>query len=749
MNAERVEFSKEEIALLDGLSLKLDYLPPEEKPGVMNAATFMMKAFRDSEIPNRDSGPIWASHSIETMKILADWHLPALALQEGGLHDVIEDTAVENTAETSHPVILNDLSKAGFSSTVVDGVARLGVVKKYHDEQQKKRGITDDFARDQELRAMFFESLIDHPSVVLVRTAERLQNLETLWPRFLKNPQSAERTARESLEVYLPFLWELGMYETANLYADYALGVLYHDPDQFKAVLRNFLPTFRGEQESMRKNLADVMGIDLQTLDDNPLPIAGMKATKLNVYPPSYHDLATLLSERGDIREIYPEEVPYLADVVYENVSEVFGYVVRLISSGLFNEVPESVQRFWIDLKKGGARPYYLTLIPKTDEGVIPSPIKITFLTQDMLIARQASILHLHQVSEVDERLRKAAEKKVSAVRQRIEDVKPTGSPRPERESEYESAVLGEMMAVSYRTNGEVKSVSVKKGSSIMDVLLKALTPVELVHCRGVNTNRRGRPFSFVVGAFSQLDIDIDQSDIYLTPSWLDDFRQSDEKRRFFVKSALRNVIDGEPIDLKDGIVLNYQTEYRDKVIASARQRALTGIERRYSKKSGLAAGLRLNVTAGFDEELRKKYGKDRELFLIDAGIGAVNEQKLDLLVRNLIDIRKKKLIPITLYVPLNQDQPGWQSVFAGVVKKAGMNTRVLDGGGSNEEGMEMFITYYCEPPAGLSPEGLPLFLEQIKYLILTACREEFHLTSDPLLIYEIPQGLKRIKAKI
>ncbi len=720
--------SGEERFLQDGLMNKLDYLTENDRALVHDTAVYLIGKYKAANVLPRDNGDPFYYHPVATAEILANWRLPASFLQEGLLHDVTEDAGV-----------LDDELKTKFGNGIALGVSRLGIVKKYHEAAQQRRGITNDLERDQELRAMFFESLSDHPSVVLVRAAERLHNLETIWPRYQINSKSAERTARESLDVYVPFLWELGLYDTANLYANYALGVL--NPDTTRLLDEN-LPTFRGQQATVRKFLAEIMGLNLQDADDNTLEIAGIKATKLHVYPPSYRDLAALMSKVSDIRQINPEDVPYLADAVYQNVGEVGSYVFRLINSGLFIPVGESLERCMQDLAKGGERPYYLTFIPKVRKGVKSSPIKLTFLTKDLLIARQASILHLHQVDNVDEKLFTAAERKVKAVAHRISDAKPLGPPTPARGKVYERAVSNDMMTVNYSSNGEVHSVKVQKRSSIMDILLIALTPAELMHCRGVNLQKRGRPFNFVVGEFSHLDIDLDQSDIFLTPYWLDDLRQIDEEKRLFIKTALKQVIEGEPIALDNKAVLKYSEEYREQTIQIARNRGLKMITDKYTKITGSPL-LRLDVTSGFDRELIDLYGKDREKFLIEAGIGVVPEQKIDILVRNIVDIRQNRLIPMTLYVPQGQDQPGWESVFAAGLKKFGMNIRIIDGGGSNDEGIDMFITYYFDPPDGIPTEELPSFLELLRSSILSACRQEFHLERDPLLIFVIPFGLK------
>lgn len=743
MNAERVEFSKEEIALLDGLSHKLDYLPLEERPGVMSAAAFMMAAFAKSKIPDRDSGQIWASHSIRTMEILADWHLPAIALEEGGLHDVVEDTA-----DTNFPVSLNDLLATGFSPTVVDGVGRLGIVKKYHDKELTSLGIANDEDRDKELRSRFFEALVDHPSVVLVRIAERLDNLKYIRPRYLiaEKQSSAVRTATESLRFYLPFLWELGMYDIANLYAHYALAVLYSEADTQKlsTFLGKDLPTFNGEQELMRQALAEIMGINLAEIDETPLPIKGMSATKLSIYPPSYRVLANLLAERKYIKHIKPQEVPYLADVVYEEVEEVGRYFTRLKNSRQYYFLEGEENKFWQEIGKGDKRAYYLTIIPKPQGDTSPSPIRISFLTQDMLITRQASILHSRAVSEIDDRLKIAADIKVEAVSRRIREARPTGPSRPERVVKYDGALRNEeMITVNYSLNGKVESVQVKKRSSVMDVLVETLSPAELMHCRSVKMRGKKQQFNQFVSDTIELEIDIDTNNIYLSPYWLDDFRQLEVKKRAFVKSALRNVIDGDLIDLGSNF-LTYPVEYRERVFSQARQRALVGIEGRYADEMrDSRATLRLSVESGFDPTLREIYGYDREKFLVDAGIGAVAEKSLDLLVRNLVDLHNKRLIRITLYVPLLQDMPGWQRVLAEQVQLAGMNTRILDGGGSNDEGIAMFITHYCDPPLGVSLEELPHFLDDLRNFIMLACRQSFNLPNEPPLIFVIPAGLR------
>lgn len=711
--------------IADRLINKLDYLSDEDRLLVYHTAAFMIGKYKTANVRSRDSGDPAYYHPLATAEILANWRLPASSLQEGLLHDTVEDANVT----------IEEL-REDFGGFIAEGVDRLGIVKRY-DEEARKRGITDDIQRDRELRSLFFESLIDHPSVVLVRAAERLQNLETIKPRHIKNPLSAERTARESLIVYLPFLWDLGMYDVANLYAKYALGVA--DPDQIE-IAGAVLPTINEKISEVRESLAGILGLDLNEIDKHPLAIPGLKSTRLNVYPPNYRDLVNLLVNKRDIRNIKPEEVPYLVDIVVKDGREVGVYFFTLIHSGLFDYHRESALRFLQDLSKPEIESFHLTLVPKTPIGIVPSPIKISFLTEDGLIRRQASLLHLHQVGVVDERLKTAAKERVGGVKERLRQAAQNAPSAPERDTAYIEAIRGDKMVVNYSLRGEVNSVSVKKRSSVMDVLSEALTPGEFIHCKVVKIRGREQPLNQIINPLSRLDIEIDEEDIHLDPLWLDLFRQAEEEKRIFLKRALRNIVDNNPIDLGDGNFLGDPSEYRDRILEGARRRALNNIEKKYMKKRDSV--LRLDVTDGFDEELRALYGSDKEKFLVDAGIGAVSEQKIDVVVRNLVDIRNR-LIPITLYVPTGQDRPGWQSVFAGVISEAGMNMKILDGGGSNDPGMEMFITYWCEMPSSLPPEGLPAFLKMVKSSVLERCKAKFNLVTGPPLVYEIPGGLQ------
>src|SRR3989338_6182593 len=465
-------------AVQDRLMNKLDYLSDEDRLLVYHTAAFMIGKYNKAYVSPRDNGDPAYYHPLATAEILADLRLPAPFLQEGLLHDTVEDA----------DVTVDELKEV-FGSFVAEGVNRLGIVKRY-DEEAQKRGIMSDEERDMELGAMFFESLIDHPSVVFVRAAERLQNLETIWPRYRKNQQSAERTARESLTVYLPFLWYLGMYDMANLYAKYALGGTNSDQ---MAVAGDYLPTVNEEISEVRESLAGILGLNLNEIDKQPLAIHGLMASRLNVYPPNYRDLVRLLAKRKDIKNIKPEEVPYLVDFIVEEADEVGRHVFKLLHSGLFDYHRESILKLLQDLSKPETESFHLTLIPRSRMGTIPSPIKISFLTEDALIRRQASLLHLHRVGETDERLKTAAEVRVEGIIKKLKRAAEGVPSFPGKETQYLEAIRDDRMTVNYRLNGEIKSVSVKKRSSIMDILLETLTPEELVHCKAVTVRGKAQ----------------------------------------------------------------------------------------------------------------------------------------------------------------------------------------------------------------------------------------------------------------
>ncbi|TSC72924.1 MAG: GTP pyrophosphokinase [Parcubacteria group bacterium Gr01-1014_70] len=156
----------------------------------------------------RASGEPYITHCIAVAATCADMRLDAVTVSAALLHDVIEDCGIprEKIAEQFG----ND------TAFLVEGVSKLGSVR-YNDAQQKV----------ESLRKMFLAFAKDI-RVVLIKLADRLHNMQTIQYVL---PEKQKRIAQETLEIYAPIAYRLGMGTMKGELEDLAFPIIY--PEEY------------------------------------------------------------------------------------------------------------------------------------------------------------------------------------------------------------------------------------------------------------------------------------------------------------------------------------------------------------------------------------------------------------------------------------------------------------------------------------------------------------------------------------
>ncbi|HEX6919622.1 MAG TPA: bifunctional (p)ppGpp synthetase/guanosine-3',5'-bis(diphosphate) 3'-pyrophosphohydrolase [Actinomycetes bacterium] len=160
----------------------------------------------------RKSGDPFITHPLAVTTILAELGMTPPTLCAALLHDTVEDT----------PYTLEALRR-DFGDEIahlVDGVTKLDKVK-YGESAQAEtvRKMVVAMARD--IR------------VLVIKLADRLHNMRTI--KYVK-PSSAERSARETLEIYAPLAHRLGMNTIKWELEDLAFATLY--PKVYDEIVR-------------------------------------------------------------------------------------------------------------------------------------------------------------------------------------------------------------------------------------------------------------------------------------------------------------------------------------------------------------------------------------------------------------------------------------------------------------------------------------------------------------------------------
>jgi len=196
----------------------LDHFP-DDKIGIeliKKSAIFAEEAHKNQK---RANGEEYFIHLLETAYRLAEWKLDAESISAGFLHDTIEDCKITK----------EELEKTfGLEVTfLVEGVTKISSLKYKEDE-----------AGIESLRKMILA--ISHDlRVIFVKLADRLHNMQTL--NFV-NPNKQKRIALETIEIYAPLAYRLGMQGVAGELEDLAFPYAY--PDKYKWLSQNIKETY-------------------------------------------------------------------------------------------------------------------------------------------------------------------------------------------------------------------------------------------------------------------------------------------------------------------------------------------------------------------------------------------------------------------------------------------------------------------------------------------------------------------------
>ncbi|XP_047325364.1 uncharacterized protein LOC124929130 [Impatiens glandulifera] len=241
------------VAIASGacLSTKVDFLwpKPEEQPGslvldgvdvtgypifndakVEKAIAFARKAHHGQL---RKTGDPYLTHCICTGKILAVL-VPSTGkravdtIVAGILHDVVDDTC--ETLSSVEKEFGDDVTK------LVAGVSRLSYINQYLRRCRRTNVNQSTISHEEanNLRVMLL-GMVDDPRVVLIKLADRLHNMRTIYAL---PPSKAQAVAQETLAVWCSLASRLGLWALKAEMEDLCFAVLQpHLFCQMRAVL--------------------------------------------------------------------------------------------------------------------------------------------------------------------------------------------------------------------------------------------------------------------------------------------------------------------------------------------------------------------------------------------------------------------------------------------------------------------------------------------------------------------------------
>ncbi len=192
----------------------------------------------------RQSGEPYLIHPLEVASILCDMKLDAKSVAVGLLHDVVEDSAT--TVEEIEKYFGKEIAH------IVDGVTKLSRAQFRSREEQQA----------ESFRKMIL-AMVDDLRVILVKLADRLHNMRTL--QYLE-PERRIATAKETLEIYSPIAYRLGMGKIKSELQD--LSLQYIDPEGYAAI-QNRVDTKRKNSEGF---IEDIQAALKKKIRENGFP---------------------------------------------------------------------------------------------------------------------------------------------------------------------------------------------------------------------------------------------------------------------------------------------------------------------------------------------------------------------------------------------------------------------------------------------------------------------------------------------
>jgi GTP diphosphokinase / guanosine-3',5'-bis(diphosphate) 3'-diphosphatase len=220
--AELVEVVDEFSKLLEKIEV---YNPHVDKELIKRALRFAAVAHAGQR---RKSGMPFIYHGIQTADILADLNLDSVMIACGILHDVVEDTSI--TVEDVEREFGSEIAN------IIDGLTKIAGLKlKSREEQQAEN-----------FRKMILHTAKD-PRTIIVKFADRLHNMRTLG--FLP-PDTRQRIAHETLEVFAPLAHRFGIYTIKTELEDLSFKWLY--PEEYETLHRRIENTRQQRDDYLR-----------------------------------------------------------------------------------------------------------------------------------------------------------------------------------------------------------------------------------------------------------------------------------------------------------------------------------------------------------------------------------------------------------------------------------------------------------------------------------------------------------------
>jgi len=252
---------------------------------IKKAYLFAEKAHRNQK---RTSGDEFIIHPLRTAICLKKVRLCPTTIAAGLLHDVPDDTAVTDEE------IKKEFGKE--IALLVEGTSKLGKIKYHGIERQAEN-----------FRKLFL-AMAEDVRVIFIKLCDRLHNLKSL--NYLR-PDKAKRIALETIEIYAPLAYRLGIGEVKGRLEDFAFPYAY--PDEHKKLISRVKDRYE-KREKYIKKIVPIVKRELKK--------EGIELIEINSRAKHYYSLHQKLKRYDDdLDKIY--ELVALR-IIVKNVEECY-----------------------------------------------------------------------------------------------------------------------------------------------------------------------------------------------------------------------------------------------------------------------------------------------------------------------------------------------------------------------------------------------------------------------------------------
>ncbi|MCD6528184.1 bifunctional (p)ppGpp synthetase/guanosine-3',5'-bis(diphosphate) 3'-pyrophosphohydrolase [bacterium] len=279
----------------------------------------------------RASGSDYIEHPLNVAYCLAKMRLGCSTIAAGLLHDVVDDT------DTSKEEIEKNFGKE--IASLVEGVGKLGKLK--------YRGIQ----RQAENFRKLFLAMAKDIRVMIIKLCDRLHNIETL--QYLPQ-EKQKRIARETLEIYAPVAYRLGMGKMKGQLEDLSFPYVY--PKEYQQLLKRVQDKFE-EREKYLKKITPVI--------KNSLKKEGINFIEIQSRAKHYYSLYQKLKRyNNDLDKIYDLVALRIIVKDIEDCYKTLGIIHKL-----YPPLPGRIKDYIARPKINGYRSLHTTVI--CEEGKI------------------------------------------------------------------------------------------------------------------------------------------------------------------------------------------------------------------------------------------------------------------------------------------------------------------------------------------------------------------------------------------